>query len=221
MAYCGQRCISTTEGRNKLAVTLRCRSWQCADCAPQRQRQLIAKAMSGKPSRLVTLTSRRSGDQTSEGAANALVRAWRLIRRRIANNDPRKRIEFLAIFEQTKTGWPHLHILMRGGWIDQHWLSSQMSALTDSPIVDIRAIKHRRGAAKYVAKYTAKGPGKFGTLKRYWTSQAYELEPYEKKKSEHTWDIQTMTLKKWMEAWMSFGWTVELLEQGKAIARPP
>lgn len=221
MAYCGEHCISTTEGRDRLAVSLRCRSWLCAECAGQRQRQLVAKACAGHPTRLITLTSRRSGNEIPHSAAQALVRAWRLIRRQIRRDDPSNRVEFLAIFEQTKTGWPHLHILVRSAWIDQAWLSRQMQRLTNSPIVDIRAIHSKRGAAKYVAKYTAKGPGKFGTLKRYWASKAWEVVPYVKRQGSSGWEVQRMSLTSWMDAWRTFGWTVELVDHMRARARPP
>lgn len=221
MAYCGERCISTTEGSAKIAVTLKCRSWGCADCAPRRQRQLVAQAIAGHPTRLLTLTSRRTEGTTAERAAKALVLAWRLIRRRIHSQHADKRVEFLAIFERTQLGWPHLHILMRGPYLDQRWLSAQMQELTDSPIVDIRRVKSKRGAAHYVAKYTAKGPGQFGTLKRYWRSKAYEVVPYIKKKSAHLWDIQTMSLHKWAQAFVEFGWTVTFIEADKAKAQPP
>jgi hypothetical protein len=134
---------------------------------------------------------------------------------------PSQRLEFLAIFEATQNGWPHLHILLRSGYIEQAWLSSQMARLADSPIVDIRLVHSRKGAARYVAKYTAKGPGKFGTLKRYWTSLAWEIEKWIKPKSANAWEVQRLTLRRWMDAWREFGWTVELLSDLKAMARPP
>ncbi len=45
-----------------------------------------------------------------------------------------------------------------------------MLELTDSPIVDVRAVKNQREAIRYVAKYISKKPEQFGTAKRYWRS---------------------------------------------------
>ena len=221
MGYCGERCLATSDGPDKVAVTIRCCSWSCADCQEQRKRQLICKAMDGEPNRLITLTSRRTPNVTPELAARALVRAWRLVRRNIKHQRPGEEVHFLAIFEQTKLGWPHLHVLVRSRFIDQAWLSAEMARLTDSPIVDVRAIRNKRGAAKYVSKYIAKAPGKFGTLKRYWTSQRYAVVPYVKKKATWPWDAQPFNLTKWIEAWRTFGWTVTLETATKARARPP
>jgi hypothetical protein len=221
VAYCGEKCIATSDGPDKVAVTVRCRSWTCEHCRDQRKRQLICKAMDGSPNRLITLTSRRNSTVTPELAARALVRAWRLIRRNIKHNSPKGDVQFIAIFEQTQLGWPHLHILCRSQFIDQRWLSNEMLRLTDSPIVDIRTIKNKRGAAKYVSKYIAKAPGKFGSLKRYWTSARYAVEVYVKKKAAWPWDVQNINLAKWIEAWQSFGWTVTLETASKARARPP
>ena len=221
MAYCGECTLATTEGRDKIAVTLRCRAWSCAECAEQRKTQLIALAMDGLPDKLVTLTSRRRPGLKPELAAAALVRAWRLIRRSLERQGNRERVHFLAIFEQTALGWPHLHILVRGPFIPQKWLSAQMDRLADSPIVDVRSIKSRKGAAKYVSKYIAKAPGKFGTLKRYWHSQAFKLSVYVSKKGTALWDRQKLSLTAWCEAWREFGYTVTLESNYRARAQPP
>jgi hypothetical protein len=57
-------------------------------------------------------------------------------------------------------GWhPHLHILADGEYWDQRQLSAAWAEITgDSPVVDIRAVRSRRKAAQYVAKYAAKPP---------------------------------------------------------------
>ena len=221
MTYCGERTLASTVEGVKTAITLRCRSWGCADCAPQRKRQLVAKGISGSPNRLITLTSRHRKDQTPEDAAKALVRAWRIIRSTIKKKNPREKVEFLAVFEETKTGWPHLHILVRSAWLDQRWLSAQMARLTDSPIVDIRAVHNQRGVASYVSKYIGKAPGKFGTLKRYWTSQAYELINKIAGRKKVTWSIEKMSLAQWANMWSRFGFVIEWHSTQKVTASKP
>jgi hypothetical protein len=221
MGYCGEQTLSTTEGADKVAVTLRCRSWGCDECREQRRRELIALALDGRPNKLLTLTSRRRPDFTPEQAAHQLVKAWRLIRRRWHRENKPQRIEFLAIFEATRRGWPHLHILLRCKFIAQGWLSAQMAELADSPVVDIRDVSSKRGVARYVSKYTAKGPGKFGKLKRYWHSAGYELSIYEPQHATVLWDRQNLSLRAWCEAWRTNGWTVVIESHHKARAKPP
>lgn len=220
MPYCGSSVLSTSEGADKRAIVLLCGAWTCEVCGPQRKEALIAFAMAGAPNKILTLTSRRRPDQTPLEAARALVRAWRLIRRNLKHQHPKMRIEFLAIFEATKLGWPHLHILLRCGFIDQHHLAAEMLRLTDSPIVDIRAIKSRKGAAHYVSKYVGKAPGQFGKLKRFWSSKRWLPNKRERAVFKKLWDRHQLSLGDWMDAWRSFGWNVHRVTEREAIASP-
>ncbi len=102
-----------------------------------------------------------------------LAHAWRTIVKRLHRLHPLKTIEYMAVVEGTKAGEPHLHILYRGPWIAQRTLSTWMLDLADAPIVDIRAVKNRRQAVRYVAKYITKKPEQFGSAKRYWRSYHY------------------------------------------------
>jgi hypothetical protein len=221
MAYCGEHCCSATIEGVKTAVTLRCRAWTCPDCAPERKTQLWMKLKSGKPDRFLTLTSRVVDSITAEQAAKDLVRAWRLIRRSLKHANPNLKLNFMAVFEATKAGWPHLHILIRGPYLVQFWLSKQMERLTDSPHVDIRKVHNGSGAASYVSKYIGKAPGKFGTLKRYWCTPAWELDSKIKGRVKQQWSMQRMTLAKWCDMWRSNGGEIKMRSIYKAEARPP
>jgi hypothetical protein len=137
--------------------------------------------MSGHPTTFLTLTVSRKANPDKDIAARALVRAWRLVRQRARKKYGYKTIPFLAIFEATKHGHPHLHILARVRWLDQKWLSDQMNDLLKSPVVDIRRVNSQRGAARYVTKYLSKAPHQFATLKRYWRSLDFKLDPEEEK----------------------------------------
>lgn len=205
---------------------LLCRSWKCPDCAPRRATALRHKAKAGKPNIFLTLTVSATQYETPELAANALVAAWRLIRRRAiseARRDPRKRLTpfgaysparnqdgrfgdatrrvellngklpFMAFFERTEAGWPHLHILCTANWIDQAWLSAQTAELLNSPIVDVRRIRTVRGVASYVTKYVTKSLVKFDTLKRYYSSRKYDPRPKPEKLIEPFPEIQWVT----------------------------
>jgi hypothetical protein len=67
--------------------------------------------------------------------------------------------EYLAVWELTKQGTPHIHVLQRGGFIPQTTLSEDWSTLTGSFIVDIRAVKSQEEVARYVTKYLTKSLG--------------------------------------------------------------
>jgi hypothetical protein len=179
------------------------------------------KAKSGKPDRFLTLTSRVVDSITAEQAAKDLVRAWRLIRRSLKHANPKLKLNFLAVFEHTRAGWPHLHILIRGPYLDWWWLSRQMERLTDSPRVDIRKVHNGQGAARYMAKYIGKAPGKFGTLKRYWSTPTWELDSKIKGRIKVQWCNEKMTLDHWCEMWTRNMWTVERTSHDKAEARAP
>lgn len=153
-----------------------CKSWHCEYCAPIRQKQLQKQAVDGHPNRFITITSRyRPDEMTPDQAAQQLVHAWRMVVQRGKRKGIFKDIQYIAVFERTKKGWPHLHILARCSYIQQRWLSLRMEEYAESPIVDVRQVKSRKRAAWYVAKYTAKGPGKFDGCKRYWRTLGYDL----------------------------------------------
>lgn len=155
------------------AIKLTCRSWSCPDCAKDRKKRLIMEAKEGEPQRFITLTVNPHWFDSPEERARRLVAAWRLVRRRFLKLHPKATIEFMAVIEKTKLGEPHLHIVQRGAFISQKWLSAQMQELIGAKIVDIRYIRSKAKVAEYVSKYVGKEPCQFGTLKRYWRSKRY------------------------------------------------
>src|SRR5262249_50634329 len=117
-------------------------------------------------------------------AAKALARAWRILRLRALRHYNLKALPFIAVFEKHKSGWPHLHLMLRAKWLDQRWLSAQMHDILNSHRVDIRRIKRQSQIAGYCAKYVGKEPWQFGTSKRYWKSRDYELREDRKTKPD-------------------------------------
>ncbi len=153
-----------------IIIPLRCKCWHCDECRPMRQARLIKEAQSGKPNLFVTLTSRRRPESSPDAAARALVRAWRTVRAEYTAKHGKGTLPFLAVFEATKKGWPHLHIVARAKWLDQKWLSRRMGQLIGSPVVDVRRIRDPKKISNYVAKYIGKNPEPFKGVKRYWRS---------------------------------------------------
>lgn len=155
-----------------------CKSWHCEYCAPIRKKQLQRQAADGNPDKFITLTSRyRPDEMTPHEAAQELVHAWRMVIQRGKRDKVFKDIQYIAVFELTKKGWPHLHILARCSFMAQDWLSARLKQYADSPVCHIRAVKSAKRAAWYVAKYTAKSPEKFEGCKRYWRTRGYDLSP--------------------------------------------
>lgn len=188
MTYCGERSLVKYESTRREVASLTCKSWGCPDCFDGRKRRLMAECHAGAPNTFLTLTTKPREDGDRNKAALDLTRAWRLIRLRLMRHLRLKKLPFMAVMEGTKKGWPHLHILLRSIWLDQRLISQWMDELHDSPIVDISRIDNRARVNSYVSKYCAKAAHKFGTAKRYFKSQDYDLrdenerDKYRKKK---------------------------------------
>lgn len=148
-----------------------CKRWSCDICRPRRHAQLKAIARAGEPQTFITLTIDSKQYPNPDAAAQALVKAWRLTLQRARREKLIDQCEYLAVFESTRKGWPHLHILARTGFIPQQWLSDRLNQYAKSPVVDIRAVTDQQGAATYIAKYVSKNPQAFQGCKRYWKTR--------------------------------------------------
>lgn len=220
--YCSTSLLEEAGPKVKHVVALFCRTWRCPHCSKLRKSQLIAEAIGGQPNTLITLTYKVNDKTTPELAAVELAHAWRRVRRKLTNINPEQTIPFLAVFERTKQGWPHLHILARSRWIDQKWLSNQMDHEIGSPIVYIQRIDNAGRVSGYVAKYIGKDPHRFGNTKRYWSSRGYDLrEPYVKRDTS-AYVFRQTTLYAWALLQRTTGWFVQLVGEREAFAmRPP
>jgi hypothetical protein len=168
------------------AGTIWCKSWSCEYCAPIRKKQLMRQAANGDPDKFITLTSRyRPNEMTPHQAAQELVHAWRMVVQRAKRDKLITTMQYIAVFELTQKGWPHLHILARCSFLAQEWLSARLKEYADSPVCHVRAVKSPKRAAWYVAKYTAKAPEKFQGCKRYWRTLGYDLSPDKRDKCLH------------------------------------
>jgi len=136
----------------------------------------MARAAAGEPTRFLTLTVNPSVGHSQEQRLKLLANAWRTAVKRLRRLYPKRPLAYLAIVEQTKAGEPHLHILLRTGYIPQKIISGMMRDLINAPIVDIRKIRNTREVIRYVAKYITKAPAQFGNAKRYWNTQDWEAK---------------------------------------------
>lgn len=211
--FCGESSIGLHEPGLVRYAPLRCNQWQCQECLHRRLRKLRDLARAGLPNAFLTLTVNPDRFRDMDEAARALVRAWRNIRQRAAREGIASKIPYLAVFEETKKGWPHLHILIRSPYIPQKWLSDRMHEYAGSPVVDIRAVKTSRGASQYIAKYVSKGPGRFEGTKRYWRSQDWVLDdsvlPADQPVADRSAWIEGCDTGWHAATWASAGWLLE------------
>lgn len=183
--FCAEWSLVKVKFREATVLPLKCKCWSCDECRPSRTKRLVEEAKRGAPTLFITLTSRRRRGLTPDQAAEKLVAAWRQVRREYIREHGKGSLAFLAVFEKTKKGWPHLHIVARCKWLSQTWLSARMADLIDSPIVDVRRVHGLRKVAAYVTKYISKDPHRFTGVKRYWRSLDYLLPPAEEE--EDAW----------------------------------
>ncbi len=212
MAYCFSGTMVKWAGGKATAHPLRCKSWSCAQCAPWRAKMLINEAIAGKPTTFITLTSNPATGTSPADRAQALVEAWRIILRKIKKMPGSANAQYLVVIEKTQRGEPHLHILARCGRVSQKWLSDQCRELLDAPIVDIRRITGKRGAAQYVSKYIGKDPARFEGCKRYWRSLDYmhptRAELRANRDPDTVFYLVPMHFTKYRDILKSTGWNV-------------
>lgn len=93
--------------------------------------------------------------------------------KRIRRRWPSATVEYFLVWERTKAGWPHAHLLLRAPFIPQAWLSNVWSELTGAPIVDIRQVHTPGQVAAYIAKYLSKDPQAPQGMKRFRHSRKF------------------------------------------------
>lgn len=221
LSYCGEHIAVKHEEGGLVAASLSCRSWLCPDCTENRKRQLIAEAIGGAPGTFLTLTSRRVKGKTANQAALELSRAWRLLRLRIMRKKKIKSLPFLAVIEATKSGWPHLHILLRAPYIHWRYIRFVMLKLINSPIIRIERINNKQKVSNYCAKYCSKCAHKFGTAKRYWQSRDYDLREQPDQPAPHKpgegWEVWQETLKQFVNRQNDLGFCVVSISSRKVF----
>ncbi|GAI62869.1 unnamed protein product, partial [marine sediment metagenome] len=99
--------------------------------------------------RLITLTT-ATKDKNADFQKDFRKLRMRLLRRHLL-------MDYIRCRETTKSGLRHEHILFRGSYIEQVFLSHLWSEIHGTPVVDIRKVSGKRALASYLAKYASKG----------------------------------------------------------------
>lgn len=153
---------STPDGSKVQVIPLTCKSWSCPKCGPRKQASWAQRIAQAEPQRHIVLTSDPARYHTCLEALYAMKAALpalsKLIRTKLGVS------EHVAAFEFTREGWPHIHILQRGVYIPQKWLSKAWDNLGPGPVVFLRSIHSRKQAAQYVTKYLLKSAGETAAM---------------------------------------------------------
>jgi len=98
--------------------------------------------------RFLTLTSSTSSPLDIQRSWRKLY--MRMVRRQMITG-------YIKVTEITKSGLLHLHVLFRGSYVAQAWLSKVWSSIHGAEVVDIRKAYGKSGVGRYMAKYMSKG----------------------------------------------------------------
>ncbi len=102
----------------------------------------------------LTLTS-------SPSSGRKISYSWDILRKRIYRRFGR--VEYIWVREFTRSGLEHMHLIVRGPYIPQEWLSRNWEEIHGARVVYIEAIWNWNKAIKYMVKYMTKGiEGRFG-----------------------------------------------------------
>jgi len=217
--FCEDWVLARYDGKTLTAQPLKCKTWSCELCAPMRAAALVKKARLGQPDTFLTLTVNPAHGASPEDRARRLAKAWPKLRALACREYGYAKIPFIAVFEKTKAGEPHLHLLLRCRWLKQTWLSRQMNILMGAPIVDIRRISNIRRVANYLAKYVGSSPTRFKGCKRYWCSQDYDLPDPQAVEDDRPPILETTVYRAGIVEYLRYAalyrWEVWKVERGK------
>lgn len=176
MAICSDLTFIQSNTFDGTLSPVRCKRWSCPHCAPINRKKVIGIARRAKPDALLTLTLAPKIDETPDQMAKRLKEGLRLLRLRLKRHSRFSNFQFMAVFERHKSGFPHLHLLIKGSFIPWRWLRRAWEEITGSHQIDIRKINSEGLAALYVAKYIGKDLAAFRHCKRWWRSHGYSAE---------------------------------------------
>lgn len=150
---CGNFSLIGVDGTEAGVYPLRCKRWDCHVCGPRKVRQTIHRIEAGMElgeTRFFTLTSPAGEDaETSYGRFPA---RWKRMHQRIVRRfGP---FEYLGVVEPQKRGAAHVHVVYRGPFIPQPWLSRAAGESGFGRIADIR--RSHKQLTTYLARYLTK-----------------------------------------------------------------
>jgi hypothetical protein len=223
---CGsQSLVKHSDGRVQIKPAP-CGCWSCDTCGPKRRARVEMEIEAGCPDALLTLTLRRlpggSPDDARKRLGLYIPALFRRVRRLTGH-----RFEWYVVVEKHQSGWPHVHIALRG-WT--YFAHSRLKALWrsvtgDSDHVHIKRIPSRQ-LKRYLAKYLGKDLHRFGTAKRYWRSKGYLPSDFGEPTDEEFerwsgWRYEREHPQDLIAAYQKKGWWRHDLGDGETVMTPP
>jgi len=169
--------VGYNQAERPAVFPLYCRRWECPDCGPRLVKKARRRLIAGEPTSFLTLTCRPQDDTTPSAQFRKLSIAINHLFKRLRRHYPGQSIEYALVWEKTRKGWPHAHLLLRAPFVPHALISHHWRKLTGSFVVDIRAVRTKGEAASYVAKYLTKNLDRPYRMKRYRTSLHYSEAP--------------------------------------------
>ena len=164
-----------------------CGRWDCPDCAPRKAAAYAHRLFLAGPERHITLTWNPAVSDDPQVALarmkKALPKLIEALRLPIRGPDRKitgytRRIEYAAIWERHKSGFPHLHIAQWGDFIPQAEIRSNWKRLTGASIVYIKAMyasqDHGHNWTKYLLKAIPENSIYFPHTKMVQFSHSYD-----------------------------------------------
>ena len=151
---CGAFSLVGIEGVRCGVYPLRCKRWGCPVCGPRKVKATLARTRAGMAigtCRFFTLTS--PGTEDAETSYSEFPTRWKRFRMRLERRFGR--IEYLGVVEpQPRRGAAHIHVVYRGPYIPQQWLSRVAAECGFGKVADIR--RSHPALMRYLAKYLTK-----------------------------------------------------------------
>lgn len=178
---CGAWCATAElEDGRRICVPIRCRAWECPTCGRANKRKLLRRLRYAQPTLFITLTTSERTAPTPDEAYFKANAAFGMLIKRWRRKFEAEKVEYFLVWEKTKRGWPHAHVLLAAPKVSKHWLSHTWKELTGSYVVDLQTVSKVEHAASYLAKYLAKNPQVPPGQRRYRRSGKFfrtDLEP--------------------------------------------
>ncbi len=202
---------------------MRCHKWDCPNCGPQNRKRVLRSLEGTRVDTLITLTCSRSHYRSPDAAFYVLSASIPILMKRLRRAFPRTPIEYFCVWESTRTGWPHVHVLFRGPFIPQRTLSRHWADLTCSPIVDIRHVNSQAQVASYLSKYLVKQPRVPFGHRRFRTSRAFWQAGSPSRRnpcpSGEPWKLRRDSLYTLADIWVRLGFVISFDHPSSFTAR--
>lgn len=155
VSLCGKRAaVGMNMSSWKVVVPVKCNSWCCDGCRKRLSKKWIRRVNPQKVERFITLTVDPSRFSSRPEAVKELYNGYKKLVQAIRRKF--KEWEYFSVIEFTKKDWPHIHILQRGSYVPQTWISKKWDAFGLGKIVDVRRVRGKGKVKSYLTKYLSK-----------------------------------------------------------------